>query len=137
MDVKYCSAKNYSTTFVRHDKPEWLKLQCIRLFSERVHRRKYRPVVCTRLRLTFKCSLGEPTLCKRVINSNELAMALKSHNLHLGPRALQCAVLTFNAVVWGPVNINELVSNVIPRQSWSESTQNPTLDLSSNKSDFT
>ena len=30
------------------------------------------------------------------MNINE-AMAVKSYGLHLGPRALQCAALTFNA----------------------------------------
>ena len=40
-------------------------------------------------------------------------MALKSDGLHLGQRTLQCVVLTFNAVAYGLISINEQVSNVI------------------------
>ena len=38
---------------------------------------------------------------------------------NLGPRALLCAAWTCNAAAWGLMNINDQVSNVIPRQiSW-------------------
>ena len=58
-----------------------------------------RPVVCSYLYLRLKCSLGEPTLFNRVMNINDMAIALKSNSLHLRSKGTAiCGLSTFNAV---------------------------------------
>ena len=64
-------------------------------------------MVCALLRLILKCSLGEPDSYNRAMNINVTAFTL-------GPRVLQCMVLTFSAVDSGIMNINKEVSKVIP-----------------------